>query len=109
MLTILRRLVVAPNGKEILKNISLGMYLGAKIGFLGANGAGKSSLMRLLAGRDVAFEGDYCAHLLTSSPPPLLPSSPPPLPSSPPPLLPLLSLLPSNSLPFRWPPTARRF
>lgn len=30
---------VTPTGKEILKNISLGMYLGAKIGFLGANGA----------------------------------------------------------------------
>ncbi len=40
---------VTPNGKEILKNINLGMYLGAKIGVLGANGAGKSSLMRILA------------------------------------------------------------
>jgi hypothetical protein len=31
---------VTPTGKEILKNINLGMYLGAKIGVLGANGAG---------------------------------------------------------------------
>ena len=29
----------APNGKQILKDVGLGMYLGAKIGFLGANGA----------------------------------------------------------------------
>ena len=50
---------MAPNGKEVLKNISLGMYLGAKIGFLGANGAGKSTLMKILAGVDSAFEGEY--------------------------------------------------
>lgn len=49
---------VTPNGKEILKNINLGMYLGAKIGVLGANGSGKSSLMRILAGVDQSFEGD---------------------------------------------------
>jgi len=30
----------APNGKELLKNVSLGMYRGAKIGILGANGSG---------------------------------------------------------------------
>lgn len=50
---------VAPSGKEILKNISLGMYLGAKIGFLGPNGAGKSTLMKILAGVDKAFNGDF--------------------------------------------------
>lgn len=48
---------VAPNGKEVLNNVSLGMYLGAKIGVLGANGAGKSSLMRILAGVDDKFDG----------------------------------------------------
>jgi ABC-type polysaccharide/polyol phosphate transport system ATPase subunit len=48
---------VAPNGKEVLKDVSLGMYLGAKIGVLGANGAGKSSLMRILAGVDDKFDG----------------------------------------------------
>ncbi|CAG9467483.1 unnamed protein product [Pedinophyceae sp. YPF-701] len=48
---------VAPNGKQILKDVTLGMYLGAKIGILGSNGAGKSTLMRILAGRDTAFEG----------------------------------------------------
>lgn len=49
---------VAPNGKEVLNNVSLGMYLGAKIGVLGSNGAGKSSLMRILAGVDDKFDGD---------------------------------------------------
>lgn len=48
---------VTPTGKEILKNINLGMYLGAKIGILGSNGAGKSSLMRILAGVDTNFDG----------------------------------------------------
>lgn len=47
----------APNGKQILKNVGVAMYLGAKIGFLGSNGAGKSSLMRILAGQDQEFEG----------------------------------------------------
>lgn len=46
-------------GKEILKGINIGMYLGAKIGLLGANGAGKSSLMKILAGVDKAFDGDF--------------------------------------------------
>lgn len=45
------------NGKEILKNINLGMYLGAKIGVLGANGSGKSTLMKILAGIDQNIEG----------------------------------------------------
>jgi energy-dependent translational throttle protein EttA len=49
---------VTPTGKEILKNINLGMYLGAKIGILGSNGAGKSSLMRILAGVDTNFDGN---------------------------------------------------
>jgi ATP-binding cassette ChvD family protein len=43
--------------KEILRNISLSFYYGAKIGVLGFNGAGKSSLMRILAGRDKDFDG----------------------------------------------------
>ena len=43
--------------KEILRDISLSFYYGAKIGVLGFNGSGKSSLMRLLAGRDKEFDG----------------------------------------------------
>src|SRR5690606_37756370 len=41
----------------ILRDISLSFYYGAKIGVLGFNGSGKSSLMRLLAGRDKEFDG----------------------------------------------------
>jgi ATP-binding cassette ChvD family protein len=43
--------------KEILRDISLSFYHGAKIGVLGFNGSGKSSLMRILAGRDTEFDG----------------------------------------------------
>ena len=43
--------------KEILRDISLSFYYGAKIGVLGFNGSGKSSLMRILAGRDAEFDG----------------------------------------------------
>ncbi len=43
--------------KEILRDISLSFYHGAKIGVLGLNGSGKSSLLRILAGRDQEFDG----------------------------------------------------
>ena len=43
--------------KEVLKDISLSYFYGAKIGVLGLNGAGKSSLLKILAGVDEAFEG----------------------------------------------------
>jgi sulfate-transporting ATPase len=43
--------------KEILRDISLSFYFGAKIGVLGLNGSGKSSLLRILAGRDTEIEG----------------------------------------------------
>ncbi len=45
------------NKKVVLKNISLSYFFGAKIGVLGANGSGKSSLLRILAGVDEEFEG----------------------------------------------------
>jgi sulfate-transporting ATPase len=60
--------------KEILRDISLSFYYGAKIGVLGFNGSGKSSLMRLLAGRDkeydgqVHFEPGYTVGLLEQEP-----------------------------------------
>jgi len=44
--------------REILKDISIGYFLGAKIGVLGLNGAGKSSLLNIMAGVDKQFEGD---------------------------------------------------
>ncbi|HVZ64248.1 MAG TPA: energy-dependent translational throttle protein EttA [Lacunisphaera sp.] len=43
--------------KEILRDISLSFFYGAKIGVLGLNGSGKSSLMRILAGVDREFDG----------------------------------------------------
>ncbi|MDR2850701.1 MAG: energy-dependent translational throttle protein EttA [Desulfovibrio sp.] len=43
--------------KEVLKDISLSYFYGAKIGVLGLNGTGKSSLLKILAGVDQAFEG----------------------------------------------------
>ena len=44
--------------KEVLKDISLGYFYGAKIGVLGLNGAGKSSLLKIMAGVDHAFDGE---------------------------------------------------
>ncbi|MBP7143410.1 MAG: energy-dependent translational throttle protein EttA [Opitutaceae bacterium] len=43
--------------KEILRDISLSFFHGAKIGVLGLNGSGKSSLLRILAGRDTDIDG----------------------------------------------------
>ncbi len=51
------RKVVPPN-REILKGIYLAFYPGAKIGVLGSNGAGKSSLIRIMAGVDTEFSGE---------------------------------------------------
>ncbi len=47
-----------PPDKVVLDNISLSFLPGAKIGVLGANGAGKSSLLRIMAGLDRGFSGD---------------------------------------------------
>jgi sulfate-transporting ATPase len=44
--------------KEILRDISLSFFYGAKIGVLGLNGSGKSSLLRIIAGRDKEFDGE---------------------------------------------------
>jgi len=44
--------------REVLKDIWLAFYPGAKIGVLGRNGAGKSSLLRIMAGQDTEFDGD---------------------------------------------------
>jgi ATP-binding cassette ChvD family protein len=49
---------VVPPSREILKGINLSFYPGAKIGVLGANGAGKSSLLRIMAGVDTDFLGE---------------------------------------------------
>jgi len=47
-----------PQGKNILKNIYLSFFYGAKIGIIGANGSGKSTVMRIIAGLDESFQGD---------------------------------------------------
>jgi energy-dependent translational throttle protein EttA len=47
-----------PPDKEVLKDITLAFYPGAKIGVLGANGAGKSSLLRIMAGVDDGYTGE---------------------------------------------------
>jgi len=44
--------------REVLKNIWLAFYPGAKIGVLGRNGSGKSTLMRIMAGQDKEFDGE---------------------------------------------------
>jgi len=49
---------VVPPKREILKGIWLSFFYGAKIGVLGANGAGKSSLLRIMAGQDPEFVGE---------------------------------------------------
>ncbi len=49
---------VVPPSREILKGIYLAFFPGAKIGVLGANGAGKSSLLRIMAGVDHDFQGE---------------------------------------------------
>ncbi|NDA69628.1 MAG: ATP-binding cassette domain-containing protein, partial [Betaproteobacteria bacterium] len=49
---------VVPPKRVILKDISLSFFPGAKIGVLGLNGSGKSSLLRIMAGVDSQFEGE---------------------------------------------------
>ena len=49
---------VVPPKREILKNIHLSFYPGAKIGVLGLNGSGKSTLLRIMAGIDKEFLGE---------------------------------------------------
>jgi sulfate-transporting ATPase len=47
-----------PPDREVLKDISLSFYPGAKIGVIGPNGSGKSSLLRIMAGHDDGFTGE---------------------------------------------------
>ena len=57
---------IVPPKREILKNINLSFYPGAKIGVVGANGSGKSSLLRIMAGIDTDFLGEAWAAKGTS-------------------------------------------
>jgi energy-dependent translational throttle protein EttA len=49
---------IYPPKKQVLKNIYLSFFYGAKIGVLGLNGSGKSSLLKLIAGKDKEFQGE---------------------------------------------------
>jgi sulfate-transporting ATPase len=49
---------IVPPNRQILKNISLSFFPGAKIGVLGLNGSGKSTLLRIMAGIDTDIEGE---------------------------------------------------
>jgi len=54
---------IYPPSKQVLKNIYLSFFYGAKIGVLGLNGSGKSSLLRIIAGIDKEFQGDVVSDL----------------------------------------------
>ena len=49
---------IVPPKRQILKDISLSFFPGAKIGVLGLNGSGKSTLLRIMAGVDKEFNGE---------------------------------------------------
>ena len=48
---------VVPHKRQIIKDISLSFFPGAKIGLLGLNGAGKSTVLKIMAGVDTDFVG----------------------------------------------------
>src|SRR5690349_25123071 len=47
-----------PPSRQVLENINLSFYPGAKIGVIGTNGSGKSTLLRIMAGKDDDFTGE---------------------------------------------------
>ena len=49
---------IYPPQKKVLKNIYLSFFYGAKIGVLGLNGSGKSSLLKIIAGKDDQYQGE---------------------------------------------------
>ncbi len=49
---------VTPQGKQIIKDIYLSFFYGAKIGIIGLNGSGKSTVMKIIAGLDKNYQGD---------------------------------------------------
>ncbi len=65
---------IFPPNKQVLKNIYLSFFYGAKIGILGLNGSGKSTLMKIIAGLDkdyqgeVVFNGNYTVGYLPQEP-----------------------------------------
>jgi sulfate-transporting ATPase len=65
---------VFPPHRQVLKDISLSFFLGAKIGIIGLNGSGKSTLLKIIAGVEKEYQGDisfspgYSVGLLTQDP-----------------------------------------
>ena len=59
--TMIRVSKIVPPKREIIKNISLSFHPGAKIGLLGLNGAGKSTVLKIMAGIDKEYEGQATA------------------------------------------------
>ena len=63
-----------PGNREVIRDISLGFYYGAKIGVVGLNGSGKSTLLKIIAGFDKGYEGEvvfspgYSVGLLAQEP-----------------------------------------
>jgi ATP-binding cassette ChvD family protein len=49
---------VTPQGKQIIKDIYLSFFYGAKIGIIGLNGSGKSTVMKIIAGLDKSYQGE---------------------------------------------------
>ncbi|MBQ3555538.1 MAG: ATP-binding cassette domain-containing protein, partial [Bacteroidales bacterium] len=47
-----------PPQKQVLKNIYLSFFYGAKIGIIGLNGSGKSTLLKIIAGLDTSYQGE---------------------------------------------------
>ncbi|MFA6040072.1 MAG: energy-dependent translational throttle protein EttA [Methylophilus sp.] len=58
VMSMLRVSKVVPPKRQIIKDISLSFFPGAKIGLLGLNGSGKSTVLRIMAGADKEFEGE---------------------------------------------------
>ena len=65
---------VYPPHRQVIKDISLSFFLGAKIGIIGLNGSGKSTLLRIIAGVEKEYQGEvvfspgYNVGLLTQDP-----------------------------------------
>ena len=63
-----------PGNREVIRDISLGFYYGAKIGVVGLNGSGKNTLLRIIAGEDTGYDGEvvfspgYSVGLLAQEP-----------------------------------------
>ncbi|MFD0914428.1 energy-dependent translational throttle protein EttA [Methylophilus luteus] len=58
VMSMLRVSKIVPPKRQIIKNISLSFFPGAKIGLLGLNGSGKSTVLRIMAGADKDYEGE---------------------------------------------------